>query len=301
MALPPKQIGPEVMNQIGPPNEPTQQAGAFDFLNSMPLGLALMQAGLSFSDGTPAGQSFAQGLGLYQQMMNNQAASASAKRAARMEEAKFGLETFKAGEGEKERKVKREEIESKERIEANKLKALADRTKAAGLDKLPKGVDPAIWKQALDTATVGSEDMVVDSREVYKLYNSMVPEDMQVYMPVTSQDITGILGLMEENPDYVDQYLETATARYGQKGAARLGAAWAKRQEALAKKAAAEETKAAKKEESIMKLPTEFKTPVLNSSPTMQADTFKAMYPQAGAGNPWAGADPAVLKALIGR
>lgn len=211
----------------GQPAADVPQAGAMDFLKSTPLGLALMQGGLSAMSGTPIGQSFSQGFGLYQQLMAKEEGSqqqefenALAERQVAATEGRLDLEKQKA----------------KDEAALRKQKA-ANLAKALELKK-PKGVDEDIWKQALDTekANVRMDEygnpLPVNPSFVYRTYNSMVSDPARkAYMPLGAKEIENTLNAANKYPDYAEVLFSGAAELYGADKVNRLRARWDKLQQ----------------------------------------------------------------------
>lgn len=194
-----------------PPQGGAPEAGALDFLQSTPLGMALMQGGLGMLSGQSGAQSFGQGFSLYQQLMSQQEGSAQKKADQALKERQVAT-----AEGELKRKI------DKDAIDAKHLKAQA----AAAIKeaKAPKGVDEKIWKQALDTekAAAPLDDMgmpaPIDRAKVYRRYNSMAGETgTKAYMPMGASESSALIKAANENPEFADLLFSEAGTLYGPK------------------------------------------------------------------------------------
>lgn len=281
---------------VTPMAAPQQEGSFMDMFKSQPLGLALLQGGLSMLSGATPGESFAQGLGLYNQYAAADAAAARQKIEDQYKQAELGL---------KEREVGAKETTAE---------AALIRAKKAGSEKdVPKGVDPKRWNAALDTVmstTPLGEDP--DMTEVYRTYNTMLGEDeTPVYQALDNTTAQSLLTAMEANPDLAPQYVETAKEIYGPREAMRLQSLLERKMKAAQKEGLAE---AKETEKAADELPEALKPRnILKNVQSISAiqnpttapsvtplDIYRVMYPST-APNPWAGMTPEMAAAMAGK
>lgn len=184
------------------------EAGALDFLKSTPMGLALMQGGLSMLGGTKPGEAFGQGFQLYQGLMAQEKGSERYKAEQALKERQVATQ-----EGELQRKKEEDLLDAKVKREA-----IAAKAKAA---KVPKGVDPKLWEQARKTEEAAmplNEDtglpMPIDRGSLYRRYNSMAPEGQKVSMPFGASEMSALINAAEKNPEFADLLFSEAGTIY---------------------------------------------------------------------------------------
>jgi hypothetical protein len=232
------------------------------------------------TSGTPAGQAFSQGFGVYQQLMAQEKGSQ---------------------QQEFMNKLREREVSAKEAqvdIAETQAETAATRAKAAlkaAEVKQPKGVDKDIWKQALDTEKAGAgldeygNPMPVDASAVYRRYNSMVTDDKsKAYMPFGMSETTALINAATKNPAYADLLFSEAGTLYGADKVGRLQARWQKLQE---KKAAEDAAKAAEDAAA---------TPPATPPAAAPTPTPLATYPTMPVAQPAAPASYGALRQMMG-
>lgn len=287
--MPPQDAAPAAVGQLpAQPAAATGETSIWDALKSTPMGLALIQSGLSLGGGMPAGQAFSQGLGMYQQMMNQQAQTESATAAA----------TQEAGWKERELGQKDRELDIKDKEADGKL--------AAKADKMPTGADSSIWGKAQESAIASTPiDQEPDLGLIYRTYNSLAPDGQKVYMPMDTGVIRSLTSAVLDNPGVTEQVIERYSQTYGPEAATRLQARISAEQKRRKKLLQDEEKKAKEDEEAAGPGVIESILQGLGGGTAKQTVTtpqsaYSTIAPQAGS-NPWAGASPEVLRALAGR
>lgn len=256
-----------LMTQADTTNAPAQMgaAGAPGFWESFmdktqekmndPTSMALMMAGLNLLAGNDAAQSGGAGLGVYQQMMQQQKANEEAERKAGLDELNYDLNERRVGQGDEQLKLDRDRLKLQEKELAQKEKTLLAK------DKAPTGADDKLWKQALDTATSELDPGdTMDVHRVYEIYNS-ISGGNPLYAPFGKTELDYYVGRAEKNPDKADALGSLLEGLYGPRAVARYTASWDKRRaEIVAKQEAdaaeADKKAAAAKEESLTKSPT---------------------------------------------
>lgn len=200
-------------------------------LQNPAISTALLQSGLGLLEGQSGAQAMQGGLGVYNQIMQQKARQKQSEldnkyRQQVLDMKQEGQEMQrKANESEQEYrermlKLKEDEFEYEKRKDEQAAK-LAENTPASANSK--------IWKQALDTVVATTEPgEAVDMAKVYQTYNSMSP-NAPVYPTMTGEVTRELLTRMEKNPDYAEQYLQTASEVYGPRQTRRIGSLWKKR------------------------------------------------------------------------
>lgn len=225
--------------------------------------MGLLTGGLSSLSSGDLGQGIQQGLGVYQQLMQQQKANEEIDRKADLDELNYGLNKRRIDQGDEQLKLDRTRLTLQEKELLQKERALLAK------DKAPTGADDKLWKQALDTAMSELEPGdTVDVHRVYGIYNS-ISGGNPLYAPFGKTELDYYVGRAEKNPDKAEALGSILEGLYGPRAFARYTASWDKRRAEIIAKQEADAAEAAKKaaaakEESLRKPPTTGKQAVVN-------------------------------------
>lgn len=185
-----------------------------------PTKMALMMAGLNLLAGNDVAQSGAAGMGIYQQLLNNQVREEQSKAQAEETKARLGLSERQVGVQEKGAKLDedrllfdREKEENRKREEAARLaaqKAIEEKRLSAKDAKAPSGADSKLWSEALDTVIAMNPEGSVSLDQVYEVYNSMAPDGQGI---LTKQQLYGMAWNVAQRPETAQaaaDYIENA-------------------------------------------------------------------------------------------
>lgn len=174
--------------------------------------MGLLTGGLSALSSGDLGQGINQGMGIYQQLLNNQVREEQSKAQAEENKARLGLSERQVGVQEKGAKLDedrlafdREKEENRKREEAARLaaqKAIEEKRLSAKDAKAPSGADSKLWSEALDTVIAMNPEGSVSLDQVYEVYNSMAPDGQGI---LTKNQLYGMAWNVAQRP-------ETATA-----------------------------------------------------------------------------------------
>lgn len=182
--------------------------------------MGLLTGGLSALSSGDLGQGINQGMGIYQQLLNNQVREEQSKAQAEENKARLGLSERQVGVQEKGAKLDedrldfdREKEENRKREEAARLaaqKAIEEKRLSAKDAKAPSGADSKLWSEALDTVIAINPEGTVSLDQVYEVYNSMAPDGQGI---LTKQQLYGMAWNVAQRPETAQaaaDYIENA-------------------------------------------------------------------------------------------